>query len=87
MDKAAKQFSVQIFATDIDVTALDTARKGVYPESIGADVTPERLNRFFIKEAGFFKVKKQLRDMIVFSLQNVIKDPPFPGWTWSVAET
>jgi two-component system CheB/CheR fusion protein len=77
MDKAAKQFSVQIFATDIDETALNTARKGVYPESIGADVTPERLNRYFIKEAGYFKVKKQLRDMVVFSLQNVIKDPPF----------
>ena len=57
--------------------ALDTARKGIYPESIGADVSPERLNRFFTKEPGFFKVKKQLRDMVVFSIQNIIKDPPF----------
>ena len=77
MDKAAKQFNVQIFATDIDATALDIARKGVYPDSIGVDVSPGRLNRFFIKETGFFKVKKQLRDMVVFSPHNIIKDPPF----------
>jgi two-component system CheB/CheR fusion protein len=77
MDTAQKPFSVQIFATDIDPSALDTARKGVYPESISADVSKARLNRFFIKESGFFKVNKALRDMVVFSLQNVIKDPPF----------
>jgi two-component system, chemotaxis family, CheB/CheR fusion protein len=77
MDKVKKYFNVQIFATDIDASALDTARKGIFPESIGADVSPERLNQFFIKEPGFFKVKQQLRDMIVFSLQNVVKDPPF----------
>jgi len=77
MDTTQKPFSVQIFATDIDAAALDTARKGVYPESIGADVSKERLNRFFVKETGVFKVNKALRDMVVFSLQNVIKDPPF----------
>jgi len=77
MDQVKKHFNVQIFATDIDATALDTARKGIYPESIGADVSPKRLKRFFIKEPGGFKVKKQLRDMVVFSLQNVVKDPPF----------
>jgi two-component system CheB/CheR fusion protein len=77
MDTARKPFSVQIFATDIDPSALDTARRGVYPESIRADVSKARLNRFFIKESGFFKVNKALRDMVVFSLQNVIRDPPF----------
>jgi two-component system, chemotaxis family, CheB/CheR fusion protein len=77
MDKIKKHFNVQIFATDIDTDALDTARKGIYPESIGADVSTERLNRFFIKEPGVFKVKKELRDMVVFSIQNVVKDPPF----------
>lgn len=77
MDKAKKHFNVQIFATDIDAEALDTARKGTYPESIGTDVSPKRLNQFFIKEPGFFKVKKQLRDVVVFSLQNLVKDPPF----------
>ncbi len=77
IEKTAKQFNVQIFATDIDATALDIARKGVYPDSIAADVSPERLDRFFLKAAGLFKVRQQLRDMIVFSLQNVIQDPPF----------
>jgi len=77
MDKIKKQFNVQIFATDIDAMAVDTARKGIYPESIGADVSSERLNRFFTKEQGFFKVNKKLRDMVVFSIQNTIKDPPF----------
>jgi two-component system, chemotaxis family, CheB/CheR fusion protein len=77
MDKIKKQFHVQIFATDIDTTALDAARKGIYPDSIGVDVSPERLNRFFIKESGVFKVKKQLRDKVVFSLHSIVKDPPF----------
>jgi two-component system CheB/CheR fusion protein len=77
MDKAKKHFNVQIFATDIDATALDTARKGIYQESIGTDISPQRLNRFFIKEPGVFKVRKELRDMVVFSLQNIVKDPPF----------
>ena len=77
MDKVKKHFNVQIFATDIDTDALDTARKGIYPESIGADVSQERLNRFFIKEPGVLKVKKELRDIVIFSLQNIIKDPPF----------
>ncbi len=77
MDTIKRQFDVKIFATDIDAAALDVARKGLYPENIGADVTGDRLKRFFIKEQGLLKVNKQLRDMIVFSLQNVIKDPPF----------
>jgi two-component system CheB/CheR fusion protein len=77
MDKVKKHFNVQIFATDIDMDALDTARKGIYPESIGTDVSGERLNRFFIKEQGVLKVKKELRDMVIFSIQNIIKDPPF----------
>ena len=77
MDAIKKSFSIHIFATDIDANALNIARKGVYPEGIGAGVSKKRLNRFFIKEPGVFKVNKQLRDMVVFSLQNIIKDPPF----------
>ena len=77
MDALKKTFDVQIFATDIDAAALNIARKGVYPENISADVSKERLKRFFIKEPGTFKVSKPLRDMVVFSVQNVIKDPPF----------
>jgi two-component system CheB/CheR fusion protein len=77
MDKVKKHFDVKIFATDIDETALDTARKGTYPVSIGADVSRERLNRFFTKEQENFRINKQIRDMVIFSRQNLIKDPPF----------
>ena len=76
-EKLKKHVNVQIFATDIDESAIDAARKGVYPASIAADVSEERLNRFFVKEEGRYKIKKQVRDLVVFSLQSVIKDPPF----------
>jgi two-component system CheB/CheR fusion protein len=77
MEKHRKHINVQIFATDIDEAAIDTARKGIYPASIAGDVSKERLRQFFIKEEGCFMIKKQVRDMVVFSLQSVIKDPPF----------
>ncbi len=70
---------VQIFATDIDARAINQARAGLFPASIAADVTPERLARHFSLEPGneFYRVKKSIRDMLVFSEQDVIKDPPF----------
>ena len=74
-----KKNKVQIFATDIDSEAIGYARKGLYPDNIAADVSEERLNEFFTKEDGFFKVKKRVRDMIIFSEQDVIHDPPFIG--------
>ena len=77
MDKLKKQLNIQIFASDIDNEALDFARMAVYPDSIAADVSSERLDRFFIKEDNTYRIKKQIRDMIVFADQNVIKDPPF----------
>jgi two-component system CheB/CheR fusion protein len=69
--------SVQIFATDIDTAALDVARQGRYPEGIADHVTPERLEHFFTNEDGFFRVRKDLRDMCLFSPHNVLHDPPF----------
>lgn len=69
--------NVQIFATDIDETAIEVARKGVYPDGIATDVSKERLSRFFTKNDGFFQIRKQIRDMVVFSIQSIIKDPPF----------
>jgi len=77
MDRIKKHFNIQIFATDIDQAAVETARRGVYPESIGVDVPRERLNKYFNKGAGCFKIKKQIRDMIAFSIQSIVKDPPF----------
>jgi len=78
--EALKQnFKVQIFATDIDRHAIVTARAGLYPASIAADVSPERLARFFVAEpdGSAYRIHKSIRDMLVFSEQNVIKDPPF----------
>lgn len=68
---------VQIFATDIDDKALEAARGGQYPEAISADVSPERLRRFFVKAEKGFQISKQIRDMCVFAKHNLIKDPPF----------
>ncbi|MBW6503336.1 PAS domain-containing protein [bacterium] len=69
--------NVQIFATDIDKEAVDMARAGLYPDSIEVDVSPERLGRFFTKKAAAYKIKDEVRRMIVFAVQNIIKDPPF----------
>jgi two-component system CheB/CheR fusion protein len=78
--EAMKQnFKVQVFATDIDSQAISTARAGLYPASIAADISPQRLARFFAAEPGgsAYRVHKSIRDMLVFSEQDVIKDPPF----------
>ncbi len=79
MDTLRRDHKVQIFATDIDSQAIATARLGYYPASIAADVTPERLGRFFTSEDGgsAYRIHKNIRDTLVFSEHNVIKDPPF----------
>jgi two-component system CheB/CheR fusion protein len=77
MEKFKKHINVQIFATDIDETAIENARMGVFPESIATDVSKERLGQFFTKDDGVFSVKKQIRDMVVFSSQSIVRDPPF----------
>lgn len=71
------ELKVQIFATDIDKDAVDFARTGVYPDSISADVSAERLQLFFKKVDNSYRVAKSLREMIVFAPHNLIKDPPF----------
>ena len=69
---------IQIFATDLsDQTALDKARAGVYPESIEAEVSPDRLRRFFKREDHGYRIDRSLRDVCVFARQNVTADPPF----------
>ncbi len=77
MDQSHQEFKVQIYSTDLDDDAIAIARAGFYPPNIAQDVTPERLRRFFIKEDAGFRVKKEIREMVVFAIQNVIKDPPF----------
>ncbi len=76
-DKVKNYFNIQIFATDIDSDAIAFARQGIYPANIGVDISSARLNQFFTKKPDGFHVKKQIREMIIFSTQNVIKDPPF----------
>jgi two-component system CheB/CheR fusion protein len=78
-EKRKQSYTVQVFATDIDSNAIATARAGVYPASIATDITPERLARFFTADpdGGTYRIHKGIRDMLVFSEQNVIKDPPF----------
>ncbi|MGZ8453961.1 MAG: chemotaxis protein CheB [Candidatus Binatia bacterium] len=69
---------IQIFATDIsEPTSLDKARAGIYPDSIEAEVGPERLRRFFQREDHVYRVDKSLRDLCVFARQNLTLDPPF----------
>jgi two-component system, chemotaxis family, CheB/CheR fusion protein len=74
-----QQFKVQVFATDIDSQAIAAARAGIYSISVAADITPERLSRHFTKEpdGSFCRIRKNIRDMMVFSEQNLIRDPPF----------
>ncbi|MDR6943176.1 CheR family methyltransferase [Mucilaginibacter pocheonensis] len=71
------QAKVQIFATDLDIKAIEHARQGIYYGNITADVSPERIERFFIRNNDGFSAKKELREMIVFAQHNLIKDAPF----------
>ncbi|GDY22033.1 chemotaxis protein CheR [Verrucomicrobiota bacterium] len=70
-------FSLQIFATDLDRDAIDKARQGFFPENIADDVSEERLKRFFTKEDRGYRVCKEIREMVIFAPQNLIHDPPF----------
>jgi two-component system CheB/CheR fusion protein len=78
MEMLKQIFKIQIFATDIDRRAIEKARSGVYPATISIDISPERLGHFFIRDSvGNYRIQKNIRDMIVFSEQDIIKDPPF----------
>lgn len=68
---------LQVFACDLDEDALAIAREGVYPEAIAADVSDERLKRFFTRTGEYFQVKKELREMVLFAPHNLLRDPPF----------
>jgi two-component system, chemotaxis family, CheB/CheR fusion protein len=71
------RFPLQIFGTDISDVAVDFARLGVYPASALAELSPERLRRFFTKADDSYRVNKLVRDCCIFARQNVTKDPPF----------
>lgn len=67
----------QIFATDLDDGALATAREGRFPKAIEADVSPDRLKRFFIEDGAHYRIRKGVRDHVVFANHSALKDPPF----------
>jgi two-component system CheB/CheR fusion protein len=75
--KKSRNINLQIFATDLDIEAIEKARKGIFPPNIITDVSPERLSRYFINDNDGYRINAAIREMVVFAPQNVIKDPPF----------
>ena len=69
--------TIQVFGSDIDARALAIAREGQYPAAIEADVGEDRLRRFFVKDADHYRVRQELRDLVLFASQSLLKDPPF----------
>ncbi|HSO84493.1 CheR family methyltransferase [Thiocapsa sp.] len=68
---------IQIFGTDIDTKAIEKARAGLFADPLVAHLAPEQLKRFFVKVAGGYEVAKRVRDLCIFAVQNLVKDPPF----------
>jgi two-component system CheB/CheR fusion protein len=69
--------AIQVFGSDLDTRALAIAREGIYPAAIEADVSEERLRRFFSREGDHYRVLRELRNIIVFATHDLLKDPPF----------
>ncbi|HME45299.1 MAG TPA: chemotaxis protein CheB [Syntrophorhabdales bacterium] len=76
-EETHRDYRVQMFATDIDEESIAQARSGFFPSNIALDVPADRLAKFFIKDETGFRVRKDVREMIVFAVQNVAKDAPF----------
>ena len=72
-----KDVPIQLFGTDLDAEAISIAREGFYSEAEVADVSPERLQRFFLRGHDGYRVRRELREQVLFTVHNVIKDPPF----------
>jgi two-component system, chemotaxis family, CheB/CheR fusion protein len=77
LGERAQEFRIQIFGTDVDESSIQYARRGLYPHNIALDVSPERLQRFFIKKENGYQITRRIRDVVVFSVQNVTRDAPF----------
>src|SRR5215217_396780 len=75
--KTKRKPKVQIFATDLDANAIEQARMGFYFSNIISEISPERIERFFVKKNNGYVVKKEVRELIVFAQHNLIKDAPF----------
>jgi two-component system, chemotaxis family, CheB/CheR fusion protein len=77
LGKSSAEIPVQLFGTDLSQGSIEKARTGIYPESIAADISPERLRRFFAKVEGGYRINKTIRNICVFARQNLLQDPPF----------
>jgi two-component system CheB/CheR fusion protein len=80
LEQAERQESppqIQVFASDLHTRALEKAREGLYAADITKDVSPERLKRFFQQENGGYRIRKEVRDLVVFASHNLLSDPPF----------
>jgi two-component system CheB/CheR fusion protein len=75
--KSEAGINLRIFATDLESDAVDKARRGWYPASIAAEVSPERLKRYFVAETNGYRVNKAIRETVIFATQDIIQDPPF----------
>jgi two-component system CheB/CheR fusion protein len=76
-ESALQQPPIQVFATDLDEQAIAAARDGFYTNSEVADLSEERLQRFFVREAGGYRIRRELRELVLFASHNVVRDPPF----------
>ncbi len=77
MEELEKIFPVKIFASDINPQSIETGREGIYPDSIAADVSGRRLMRYFTRHEGHYRVDVRLREMVVFAVHDLTRDPPF----------
>jgi two-component system CheB/CheR fusion protein len=77
MAESGYELPVQIFATDLDIEAVNIGRAGAYPAGIQADISPERLKRYFAKSENVFIVKNEIREIVIFAVQDIARDPPF----------
>jgi len=77
MLQCGRGINVQIFATDVDSEGIEVARVGRYPSGIESDVPAQLLEKYFVKEQDHYRVSKDIREKVVFALQNVVQDPPF----------
>ncbi len=77
LEELGKALKVEIYATDLDPEGIEKARTGKFPRNIEADVSEERLRRFFIDKEDYYQVRQQIREMVIFAEQNVTSDPPF----------
>lgn len=77
LSDSGKELPLKVFGTDLSEKAIDRARAGLYPDSIESQVSPGRLQRFFVRTEGGYQIRKDVRDLCVFARQDITRDPPF----------